>query len=117
VTYRTTEMPCPECGAKLDKYEDRDKWRCPACNGALVGTSELELEAAATAEPTFPPRACPQCQRAMFGFAVADLTLDRCATCHLVWFDRGELGRLRTALAEPVEDWAVRWATLTRFAL
>lgn len=117
MTYRTADMTCPECGTRLEKYEDREKWRCPACNGALVGTSEMEIEISAAAEPTFPPRACPQCQREMFVFAVADLTLDRCAACNLVWFDRGELGRLRTALAEPAEEWAVRWAAFTRFAL
>lgn len=117
MTSRTLDMACPECGTKLTRYEDRDKWRCPACNGALVGLSEMTIETPAGSVPSFPARACPQCRREMFAFEVADLTLDRCATCNVLWFDRGELGRLRTALAEPVEDWAVHWATLTRFAL
>ncbi|MBA3462653.1 MAG: zf-TFIIB domain-containing protein [Deltaproteobacteria bacterium] len=117
MTYRTVDMACPECGTKLQQYEGRDKWRCTSCNGALVGVSEMELDSATPPPATSPARLCPKCQQDMIPFELADLTLDRCPHCVVIWFDRGELGRLRTALAEPVEEWAVRWASFTRFAL
>ena len=116
MTYRTVDMACPECGTPLVQYQDREKWRCPACNGALVGVSELALDPV-TPSADFAARACPKCQGEIVAFQLANVTLDRCPICTVIWFDRGELGRLRTALAEPVEDWAVRWADLTRFVL
>ena len=110
-------MACPECGTPLARYEGRDKWRCTACGGALVGASELVLDDANPPASASPPRACPQCGGEMFPFFIEGIELDRCAKDSLIWFDRGELGKLRTVLAEPVEDWQIRWAAAVRFAL
>jgi len=110
-------MPCPECGTELTQYPERDKWRCTTCSGALVGTSELDLDVVAPTASTTAPRPCPRCKDEMFAFEVGPLTLDRCAVDGLVWFDRGELGQLRSALANPIEGWAETWAQLVRFAL
>ena len=117
MTYRSVDMACPECGTPLEQYEGRDKWRCPTCGGALVGATELALDWANPPGSPAPARRCPQCAREMFAFVLERIALDRCAKCALLWFDRGELGKLRTALAEPVEDWQVRMATTMRYVL
>lgn len=117
MTYREVEWPCPECGTALTQYPQRDKWRCSGCGGALVGSAELTLEIPTDASSTARPRPCAGCSSEMYAFELAGLTLDHCAPCHLLWFDRGELGRLRSALADPTEGWAQQWATFVRFAL
>lgn len=117
MTYRSVDMTCPACGTPLAQYEGRDKWKCTSCGGALVGASELELLGVLPLASAERPRPCPQCRRDMFPFTIAGMTLDQCAEDGLQWFDRGELGRLKTALAEPVEDWQIRMATAIRFAL
>ena len=117
MTYREIDMACPECGTPLSQYEGRDKWRCKSCGGALVGATELTLDWANPPGAAARARPCPRCRGDMFAFVVADVTLDRCARDGLMWFDRGELGKLKTALAEPVEDWQIRWADAIRYAL
>ena len=62
-------------------------------------------------------RPCPRCAEPMEVFALGTLTLDQCVTDGLVWFDRGELGRLRAALATPDEEWAAKLRAAMRYAL
>lgn len=115
--YRDGRMPCPECGVELTRYEGRDKWRCMSCAGALLGQAELQIELPAQDAVSERPRACPMCKTEMRAVQLGDLMLDRCARDGLVWFDRGELGKLRTALAEEPEGWIQRWAAVVRNAL
>ena len=117
MTYRSVDMACPECGTPLVQYEGRDKWRCTACGGALAGASELVLDWANPPASASRARACPQCGGEMFPFFVEGIELDRCAKDALIWFDRGELGKLRAALAEPVADWQIQMANALRYAL
>lgn len=117
MTYREVDLACPECGTPLAQYEGRDKWRCKGCGGALVGASELVLDWANPPASAARPRRCPKCRAEMFPFFIEDIELDRCAKDALIWFDRGELGKLKAALAEPVEDWQIRMAAAIRYAL
>ena len=117
MTYRSVAMACPECGTPLEQYEGRDKWKCTRCGGALVGATELSLDWAHPPGAPARARSCPRCAREMFAFELERITLDRCARCGLVWFDRGELGKLRTLLAEPALDWQIRMAAAMRYVL
>jgi Zn-finger nucleic acid-binding protein len=117
VTYRSVDMACPECGTPLEQYEGRDKWRCKKCGGALVGASELELLGLLPLAAAARPRACPRCQKEMYPFEVVGVTLDQCGRDSLIWFDRGELGKLKAALAQPVDDFQIRMAAAMRYAL
>ena len=110
-------MPCPACGTPLTQYEGRDKWRCADCGGVLVGTDEVDLVMATPKTSDDRKRPCPHCGRDMFAFEIETLTLDRCEDDRVMWFDLGELGRLRTLCTEPVEGWAQQWADRVRFAL
>ncbi len=116
MSYREVDLPCPECGVSLEQVGDRDKWRCPSCKGALVGVTELELVETLVESTTTRPRQCPHCRVDMFTFDLVGLTLDRCITDNVLWFDPGELGKLCTAAASPIEGWATQWADKVRFA-
>jgi Zn-finger nucleic acid-binding protein len=50
-------------------------------------------------------------------FALGTLTLDRCVADGLVWFDRGELGRLRAAFATPDAAWVEKLRAAMVYAL
>jgi hypothetical protein len=50
-------------------------------------------------------------------FALGTLTLDRCVADGLVWFDQGELGRLRAAFTTPDEAWAAKLRAAMNYAL
>lgn len=104
MTYRTQAGACPRCAVVLDKLEDRDKWRCKSCVGALVGIGELEeeLPEGETLEPreaSESPLECPVCGVGMEPVGLAGVRLDQCRHDKVVWFDSGELGRVRKALA------------------
>ena len=107
-------MPCPRCGATLVRYEDREKWRCKTCGGALVGGDQLAVEIGQFArrvleEPADPDRPalhpCPVCAFPMTPYTIgagktSAIELDRCVDDTLVWFDHAEIGKVR-ALPEP----------------
>jgi PAT family beta-lactamase induction signal transducer AmpG len=53
---------------------------------------------------------CPKCRSDMEQVAIEDTVIDRCTTCHGLWFDPGELDRLRnrkTAAAIDIGDPAI----------
>jgi Zn-finger nucleic acid-binding protein len=113
MTYEDRDLPCPRCGANLVRYEQRDKWRCPACRGALVGAGQLEVEIGELAksvidDPADPARMalhpCPICAYPMTPYTIGSgqtgIELDRCVDDTLVWFDHAEIGKVR-ALPEP----------------
>jgi hypothetical protein len=107
--YRDPIRRCPRCGLDLIQYDARDKWRCKSCQGALVGPSELAIEIGesgqAIAEARDPASGsgdarigCPMCEAGMRRFLIDDIEVDRCAE-HGVWFDGGELARIRRSIA------------------
>ena len=107
--YRDKPMSCPQCGTPLTVYDDRDKWRCKTCNGVLVGHDQLQielgdlagmvLEEAADAD-RIATRPCPVCAFAMSPYTMGGVELDRCVNDEIVWFDGGEIGKLRVLIAE-----------------
>ena len=111
MTQPTADLACAACGGALLRYGTRDKWRCTRCAGALVGVEELGVELGMVGGDTVAraPResvllekevACPACKKPMDRLVLARVAIDRCKLDGLVWFDRGELGRVRDALGE-----------------
>jgi Zn-finger nucleic acid-binding protein len=47
---------------------------------------------------------CPKCRSDMEQVMIGDTEVDRCSSCHGLWFDSGELGKLRTREAAAVLD-------------
>lgn len=105
--YRDQIRRCPQCGHDLVPYDAREKWRCKSCQGVLVAPSELAIELgevgdalAETGDPSGPPAdarlGCPVCAEPMRRFLIDDIEIeiDRCGG-HGVWFDGGEIGRIR----------------------
>ena len=105
-------MNCPRCTTPLAPHtlEGIASHRCEACDGLLLPQRELvrlldeliaqlgdALDAGVAPQIHEDPHGtaqCPQCSRAMTRFGYMEskvLTLDRCATCWLLWFDTGEL--------------------------
>lgn len=116
---RQGPLSCPACGIELVRYDDRDKWSCPSCRGALVGAAELEVElgelGASFDDPAvkllpggWRTKPCARCRTEMSPINYGPFTLDRCESDHLLWFDRGELGRVRRDLAAGSDPWVQR---------
>jgi Zn-finger nucleic acid-binding protein len=107
--YRDPIRRCPRCSGELVSYPGREKWRCKGCQSVLVGPSELTIEigerGAALAEAGDPAGSagdaainCPMCGARMRRYLIEDIDVERCST-HGVWFEGGELGRLRRSIA------------------
>jgi len=47
---------------------------------------------------------CPKCRSDMEQITVEDIEVDRCSSCHGLWFDAGELGKLRSKEAAAALD-------------
>jgi hypothetical protein len=110
MAFRDQPMRCPRCGKNLVRYEERDKWRCKTCYGALVGAEQLEIEVGpAAAEivegPQDPARPaihpCPVCAYPMTPYTIERVEIDRCVEHRVVWFDAGEIGKIRDAVPPP----------------
>lgn len=105
MVFRDQPTGCPQCGVSLVRYAGRDKWRCRDCSGVLVGGEELSLElgesrarellACAPGAPRAAPYGCPVCTAPMTPFSLGAYELDRCDRHRVVWFDAGELGKVR----------------------
>lgn len=104
---RDQPLQCPRCGKELVQYEKRHKWRCRACAGALVGVDQLETEigdlaAHVIADPADASRPaihpCPMCAFPLTPYTVNGIELDRCQNDLVVWFDGGEIGRVRETI-------------------
>jgi Zn-finger nucleic acid-binding protein len=111
MAYRDRRLGCPRCGSDLAAYPQRDKWRCRGCVGVLVGPGELAAELGEVAwasglesELTGTRLGCPACGEAMRRISIGGVELDRCDRDEHVWFDGGELGRLRAYLATAFAD-------------
>jgi Zn-finger nucleic acid-binding protein len=100
--------------------------QCEACEGTLLPLDgyrawrdseashvhtlpELVIHGLITVEDSPSARACPQCERLMQRLRVQtdepDFRIDRCSSCQLVWFDRGEWAALaHNGLARQLDE-------------
>jgi Zn-finger nucleic acid-binding protein len=110
---RDRPMQCPRCGKELVRYEDRDKWRCKACRGALVGIEQLEIEIGELAQQVVTDEAdpdrpaihpCPVCAFPLTPYTIGEIQLDRCVDDRVVWFDGGEIGKVRKTIPLPEDS-------------
>ncbi|MBA2539915.1 MAG: zf-TFIIB domain-containing protein [Deltaproteobacteria bacterium] len=110
--FRDQQMQCPRCGKPLAHYPDRDKWRCKTCNGALVGGEQLVVEIGPHAQEVLDGAAdparqalhpCPVCAFPMTPYTIGTIEVDRCVEHRLVWFDGGEIGKIRAEIPAETE--------------
>lgn len=103
---------CGVCEGSLLEMADYRRWSSRPGVAPTTGDQSIEL-----AEADAPvARACPSCTRLMQRLRTGSSTnfrVDRCFTCQLVWFDRGEWPALVQAglagrLAELLSDGAQR---------
>jgi hypothetical protein len=81
---------CDRCGNRTRNQED-DKPVCEEC------VQEMKLLVEASGEEK---RLCPLDGQAMSKEIAHMLVIDRCPQCHGVWFDGGELERMKDGLEE-----------------
>jgi len=103
--YRDRFNGCPRCGGALVQYDVRQKWRCKTCMGGLLGPDELQgdlglFQNAFTVTGTPSQFACPACGTEMQRIRMRGIELDRCEQDRHIWFDGGELGRIRKSRAD-----------------
>lgn len=107
--YRDRAMRCEKCQADLEQYGVRDKWRCHVCAAVIVGSSELSTELGElggglsegldTSRLAATVRACPTCDAGMNQLSIDGIVFERCPKDHTLWFEAGELGKVREAIA------------------
>ncbi|MEQ8986030.1 MAG: zf-TFIIB domain-containing protein [Deltaproteobacteria bacterium] len=102
---------CPKCrDVELDEADGRASrlMRCGQCGGTWFPKDEARLEAVAglvsqnstshpTSEADQPTNLCPEGHGILIRAQVEvdePFHLERCATCHGIWFDKGEWNRL-----------------------
>lgn len=100
---------CHSCHLPLEAYDSRGKWRCKQCLGVLVELHELGMELGElgmelggdidTSRLVETPATCPICDGGMNQLAIDGVIIERCPTDHAMWFDAGELGRIRRSIA------------------
>lgn len=111
-------MRCEGCQANLEQYGVRDKWRCPTCASVVIASSELETELGDlgiglsdhldTSRLAATARACPTCDAGMNQLNIDGVVIERCPNDHTLWFDAGELGKVRAALSADSDSVLVR---------
>ncbi len=108
--YRDRSMRCEACQADLIQYGVREKWRCGTCGSVVVGAAELETELGElgaglseqldTSRLAATTRCCPTCDAGMNQLEIDGVVIERCPKDHTLWFDAGELGKIRGKLAD-----------------
>jgi hypothetical protein len=103
-------MRCDRCNTELEQYGTRDKWRCKRCLAVVVGSAELATElgvvGAGLAEPldtsrlVATARTCPTCQTGMNQLSIDGVVIERCPKDFTLWFDAGELGKIRDQIGK-----------------
>jgi Zn-finger nucleic acid-binding protein len=108
MSYRDRPIRCPRCGIELSRVDDRDRWGCSKCAGALFAVVEVIRELVATAPDLVPDGgigglttlgrrtrepllACALCGGPMEPVFLGGVEVDRCYYDHVLWFDRSEL--------------------------
>jgi Zn-finger nucleic acid-binding protein len=113
---------CPDCAVDLEtQYVPGGViFKCKGCLGKSVGYNLLQKRAAANAQVNFwsalkqgleSQRLCPACRGVLRVFEICSqsqdlpqvsIRLDGCSVCALIWFDHGELEKIRKLPAELV---------------
>lgn len=119
---------CPKTGDELTPLA-RGAFKCPTCNGMFVPRLAVELVKEETAPPSTNENEhdgtggrCPLDRSILIraeidmGDGKRALFLERCGTCHGVWFDAGEWSSLAERhLLENIDDfWTAEWRTSLR---
>ncbi len=126
MSYRDRAIKCPRCLVELTRADERDRWRCPMCHGALFATSEVVRELV-TAAPdlvpdggiggittlgrrTVPPLLpCSLCGAPMEPVFLGGVDVDRCYHDEVMWFDRGELALVVDVAEDQRRERAKSW--------
>ncbi len=92
-------MNCPKCAAPLQAVHlpnDVDIETCPHCSGAFYDAAEIAIPLQVE-NLTRSGYVCPKCQDQMKVGTLynGQLTLEQCMGCQGVWFDAGEIQKLR----------------------
>jgi predicted RNA-binding Zn-ribbon protein involved in translation (DUF1610 family) len=108
--YRDRVMRCEGCQGDLEQYGVRDKWRCPTCAAVVIASGELETELGDlgaglsdeldTSRLLATTRRCPTCDAGMNQLSIDGVIIERCPKDHTLWFDAGELGKIRDSLSQ-----------------
>ncbi len=116
--YRDRVPRCEGCQANLEQYGVRNKWRCPTCASVVIASSELETELGElglgladqldTSRLLATARACPTCDAGMNQLNIDGVVIERCPKDHTLWFDAGELGKLRATVSADSDSVLVR---------
>jgi Zn-finger nucleic acid-binding protein len=121
-------MTCPKCGAALNAKDRAGVANCPGCGGVFVPRGKMVIAptpaspAAGTSRYDAAGGRCPIDQTIMSRATIelpatgTAFHLERCPSCHGVWFDDGEWSALATAhLAERLDEfWTAEWRTRQR---
>ncbi len=115
-------MKCPFCATALDHDDSAPRGsipvdRCPACRGCWLDRSALEgvhdgvwenlEQIGVTASETFSDYVCPHCAAMLMRVSPdehPELQVERCPSCHGIWLDNGELGKLTDVVVEYAEQ-------------
>lgn len=125
---RPMKRICPKTGDELVPLA-RGAYKCPGCGGMFV--PRLAVELIREEDPAGPPPAenqdaqggCCPLDRSILTRAEIELGggqpvihLERCRTCHGVWFDKGEWSELaeRRLLENIDEFWTPEWRASQR---
>ncbi|MFI5401766.1 MAG: rhomboid family intramembrane serine protease [Planctomycetota bacterium] len=113
-------LACPRCACRLHvvRYGSAAAYRCARCGGHAITYPVIRdamdkgrwqrLWRRVLADAAGTGVRCPGCGRGTAEIREGGLVIDSCRTCHLIWFDRGEipvpvheLGRRRAAAETP----------------
>jgi Zn-finger nucleic acid-binding protein len=129
MSFRDRAIQCPRCAIELIRADERDRWRCTKCKGALFAVGEVVHELVVTAPDlvgsggvagltTFGRRTiaplvdCSVCGAPMEPVFLGGVDVDRCYHDELIWFDRGELALVVDVAADQhrvrEQSWLVR---------
>jgi Zn-finger nucleic acid-binding protein len=98
---------CPRCRSSLVARTAKSgtAWMCPDCDGVLMRLGVLRLRVDSSAihglwkraavAPASAKRLCSLCSQPLRGWRESirgvEVELDACASCEVLWFDRGEV--------------------------
>jgi Zn-finger nucleic acid-binding protein len=119
-------MHCPKCGGLLSTRGRGEVASCSSCGGMFVprgkNVTAGDILSASPAGHDEEGGRCPGDQSIMsratveLGQGARTFHLERCPSCHGVWFDEGEWNALATEhlLDRLDEFWTVEWRTKQR---
>ncbi|MEK7120354.1 MAG: zf-TFIIB domain-containing protein [Patescibacteria group bacterium] len=114
-------MKCPNCQNELHEvnFKDTVAWHCANCLGFLVEHDQLEkfhkepslnwLDVELWGNPeklkvSLSSRLCPADSMPMYEVDYAGMTLDVCLVHRSIWFDRGEISKVKDIIVSRLGD-------------